>query len=60
MSLAAVAERTSSAVGSDEDSGALFDETASAYRRLRVRTEEVMVELVTYKIKELLRPYSRM
>ncbi|KAI9823285.1 MAG: hypothetical protein M1832_002509 [Thelocarpon impressellum] len=59
MSLEAVAEKTSQTVGSDEDSGALFDETAGAYRKLRVRTEEVMVELLVHNMREALRPYSR-
>ncbi len=60
MSLQAVAERTSATVGSEEESGALFDETAGAYRRLRVRTEEVMVDLLVQNMREALRPYSRM
>ena len=60
MSLEAVAERTSRTVGSDEDTGALFDETAGAYRRLRIRTEEVIVNLLVQNMREALRPYTRM
>ncbi|KAL9103945.1 MAG: hypothetical protein Q9163_001051 [Psora crenata] len=59
MSVEHVAERTSSAVGSDEDTGALFDETAGAYRRLRVRTEDVMQDKLISSLRETLRPYSR-
>ncbi len=59
MSVEEVAERTSSRVGSEEDSGALFDETAGAYKRLRVRTEGFIQDLVTDNTKASLRPYSR-
>ncbi|KAI9804130.1 MAG: hypothetical protein M1825_001532 [Sarcosagium campestre] len=59
MSLGDVAERTSSAVGSDDEAGALFDETASAYRKVRLQTEEMMIELLASTARECLRPYSR-
>ncbi|KAI9829595.1 MAG: hypothetical protein M1819_006100 [Sarea resinae] len=59
MSFEDVAERTSSAVGSDSDSGALFDETAAAYKKLRVRAEGIIVDTLTYNVREALRPYSR-
>ena len=59
LSISDVAERTSSNVGSEEDSGALFDETAGAYRRLRIRTEEIIQETLNYDIRESLRPYGR-
>ncbi|KAL9130908.1 MAG: hypothetical protein Q9217_001011 [Psora testacea] len=59
MSVEHVAERTSSAVGSEEDTGALFDETASAYRQLRVRTEDVMQDKFVSTLRETLRPYAR-
>ena len=55
-----VAGRTSNAVGSEGDSGALFDETAGAYRRLRLRTEEIMQEKLAYDLRESLRPYGRL
>ncbi|KAH8727149.1 TIP-1 family-domain-containing protein [Phaeosphaeriaceae sp. PMI808] len=38
MTVADVAERTSKSVGEDSETGALFDETASWYARLRDRT----------------------
>ena len=59
MTVEAVAERTSSAVGSDEDTGALFDETAGAYRRLRIRSEGLMQDMLTHSLRETLRPYGR-
>ena len=59
MSVEEVAERTSSTVGSEEDSGALFDETAGAYRRLRIRTEGVIQDMLVYSLRESLRPYGR-
>ena len=59
LSASEVAEKTSSKVGSSEDSGALFDETAGAYRRLRVRTEEIILQNLTYEIRESLRPFGR-
>ena len=59
MTVEDVAERTSSTVGSEEDSGALFDETAGAYRRLRVRTEGIIQDMLIYSLRESLRPYGR-
>ena len=59
MSVEDVAERTSSAVGSEEDTGALFDETAGAYRRLRVRTEGIMQDMLIHSLNATLRPYGR-
>lgn len=59
MSVEEVAERTSSTVGSQEESGALFDETAGAYRRLRIRTESIMQDALIHTIRDSLRPYSR-
>lgn len=60
MTVAHVAERTSSAVGSDEDAGgALFDETAGAYRRLRIRSETIMQDMLIQNIRDSLWPYSR-
>ena len=58
MSIQHVAERTSSAVGSEEDTGALFDETAGAYRLLRVRTEDAMQAKLAYDLRESLSPYG--
>lgn len=60
MSIEDVAERTSSTVGShDDNTGALFDETAGAYKRLRVRTESIMQETLIHHLRESLRPYGR-
>ena len=59
MSMEDVAERTSSAVGSEEDTGALFDETAGAYKRLRVRSEGLIQDMLIHSIRENLRPYGR-
>ncbi|KAF2237446.1 hypothetical protein EV356DRAFT_441885 [Viridothelium virens] len=59
MTIEDVAQRTSSAVGKDEDTGGLFDETANAYRRLRVRTEGIIIEALTRSVREALRPYGR-
>ncbi|KZF24559.1 RINT-1 family protein [Xylona heveae TC161] len=59
MSIKDVAERTSSAVGSEGDTGALFDETAGAYHRLRVRAENILIDTMTYNVREALRPYGR-
>jgi hypothetical protein len=64
-SLQEIQSKTSAAVGQDSlggaavQSGALFDETAEAYRRLRVRSESIIVETLTYNLREALRPYTR-
>ncbi|KAB2575760.1 RAD50-interacting protein 1 [Lasiodiplodia theobromae] len=59
LSVADVAERTSSAVGSDDAdaTGALFDETAGAYNRLRVRSEAIIADQLAYNVREALRAY---
>lgn len=59
MSIEDVADRTSSAVGSEEESGALFDETAGAYRRLRIRTKSIIQDTLIHSIREALRSYAR-
>lgn len=59
LSVEDVAERTSSSVGSHEDSGALFDETAGAYKRLRIRTEGIMQDTLIHNMRDSLRSYSR-
>ena len=63
MSVSDVAARTSSSVANngngDKVEGALFDETASAYKRLRVRSESVIVSALVSSIQSSLRPYSR-
>lgn len=59
MSIEDVAGHTSSAVGNRNDEGALFDETAMAYNKLRTRTEEIINEMLIGSLKESLRSYSR-
>ncbi|KAL8870314.1 MAG: hypothetical protein Q9174_003615 [Haloplaca sp. 1 TL-2023] len=59
MSVAHVADKTSSAVGNEEEQGALFDETAGAYRRLRVRTEGVLSDAFVQQARDALRPYGK-
>ncbi|KAF2723400.1 hypothetical protein K431DRAFT_282861 [Polychaeton citri CBS 116435] len=66
-SLGEIRERTSAAVGiqngnglrEDEVHGALFDETASAYKRLRIRSEGIITETVMYNTRESMRAYSK-
>lgn len=56
-----VLQKTSSTLGSETDGGlegALFDETASSYRRVRVRSENILVETVTHDIRQALKPYA--
>ncbi|GAQ36393.1 hypothetical protein AtubIFM54640_003444 [Aspergillus tubingensis] len=68
MSIADVASRTSQAVnnnnhdqstGASSSDGALFDETASAYRRLRLRSESIITSTLTSNVRSALKPYSR-
>ena len=57
-----IQQRTSSTVGEEpsngEVSGALFDETAGIYLRLRVRSEGMIVDMLTYGLRESLRLYA--
>ncbi|KAF1956460.1 RINT-1 family protein-like protein [Byssothecium circinans] len=57
MTVADVAERTSKAVGADTDGGALFDETAGWYSRLRIRSEKIITDTLNTNVREALRPY---
>ncbi|KAF2100011.1 hypothetical protein NA57DRAFT_55943 [Rhizodiscina lignyota] len=59
LSVSQVAERTSAAVVSEDggDGGALFDETAAAYSRLRVRSEGIIVDVLQHNVREALRGY---
>ncbi|KAI9888990.1 MAG: hypothetical protein M1814_006048 [Vezdaea aestivalis] len=52
-----LASRAAAAVDSSD---ALFDETASAFRNLRIRTEELLIEMIVGNAREALRPYSRL
>lgn len=59
-----IAAKTSSAIdggddGNEELQGGLFDETAASYKRLRVRSEGIIVDTVTYNVRDGLRPYTR-
>ncbi|KXT13983.1 hypothetical protein AC579_8842 [Pseudocercospora musae] len=56
-----IQQKTSSALGSETDGGlegALFDETANSYRRLRARAEKVLVDAIKYDVQNVLKPYS--
>ncbi|KAL4924303.1 RINT-1 family protein [Aspergillus undulatus] len=67
MSVADVASRTSPAVSNCQSTGtqdetpegALFDETASAYRRLRQRSESIITSTVTTNVRNALKSYTR-
>ncbi|OQO08184.1 hypothetical protein B0A48_06978 [Cryoendolithus antarcticus] len=60
-SLQELQRQTYGAVGNEDGGvqGALFDETAEAYRRLRVRSEGIIVETFAYNVREALRSYTR-
>ena len=60
MAVSDVAERTSKSVGADTDSGALFDETAGWYSRLRIRSEKIIIDTLNTSVREALRPYRHM
>lgn len=56
-----VQQKTSSALGTETDGGlegALFDETANSYRRLRLKSEEYMLIKLREDLNKALRPYS--
>lgn len=57
-----VQRKTSSALGVSGENGglkgALFDETAASYHRLRVRSEGVLVDTITYDIRQALKSYT--
>ncbi|KAF8437405.1 TIP-1 family-domain-containing protein [Terfezia claveryi] len=59
MTIQDVADKTSSAVVSGDDDGALFDETAGAFKSLQERTEEMIIEHVGNSVIEELRAYTR-
>ncbi|KAI4111393.1 MAG: hypothetical protein LQ339_000592 [Xanthoria mediterranea] len=59
MTVEHVADKTSAAVGNEEGGGALFDETAGAYRRLRVRTEGVITDTFVQQIRSALSAYGK-
>ena len=56
-----VLQKTSSASGNSTEAGlegALFDETASLYRRVRVRSESILTDTVTYDLRQALKSYG--
>jgi hypothetical protein len=68
LTVAEVAAKTSSSLNSDPstplgeeefESGALFDETASAYSRIRARTEGIMSELLNNNVRQAVAPYTK-
>lgn len=67
MSLSDVASRTSQAIADNKNTGvantssdgALFDETASAYRHLRLRSESIITSTMTSNALSSLKSYSR-
>jgi RAD50-interacting protein 1 len=61
MTIAQVASRTSNTVGTDDGdvSGALFDETAQSYQKLRVRCEGLITDLLTHNVRQTLTAYTR-
>ena len=68
LSVSQIASKTSASVGNGDmlhstgggsEGGGLFDETASAYRRLRTRSETIIIESLESAIRSSLRSYSR-
>lgn len=56
-----IQQKTSSALGAESEGGlegALFDETAASYLRLRARSENILLETLKYDVQQALRPYS--
>lgn len=53
----AVKDRISSAVGTDEDTGILFDETIAAYSFRRKTAEEYLVSALIDSHQKAFRPY---
>lgn len=62
MTISDIAARTSSFASNGDDGfidGALFDETASAYGRLKERSELILASTLISNAQNSLRPYSR-
>ncbi len=57
MSYDQVKDRTSSAVGSEEDGGVLFDETIGAYALRRKTAQEFLVSAAVDSQHKAFRPY---
>ncbi|KAL1303236.1 hypothetical protein AAFC00_006651 [Neodothiora populina] len=50
---------TNGAADHEELQGALFDETAASYQKLRIRSQGIIVDTITYNIRDALRSYTR-
>ncbi|KAF2433809.1 hypothetical protein EJ08DRAFT_40332 [Tothia fuscella] len=61
LTAAQIASQTSTSLGTDgaDESGALFDETAASYMRLRVKCEGFIMELVNNNVRNTLVGYTR-
>ncbi|CAD0106989.1 unnamed protein product [Aureobasidium uvarum] len=63
LDMAEIAAKTNAAINdageNQELEGALFEQMAAAYRRLRLRSEEVICDTLIYHTRDVLRPYAR-
>ncbi|KAI5237863.1 hypothetical protein E4T43_07854 [Aureobasidium subglaciale] len=63
LNMAEIAAKTNASINNSQETqeleGALFEIMAGSYRRLRVRTEEVICETLIYHLRDVLRPYTR-
>lgn len=64
LRMSEIASKTSSTIAvkpeeNEEMQGALFDETAASYMRLRVRSQGIIVDIITYNVRDALRSYTR-
>lgn len=62
--MSVIASKTSSSVGGSQDDddylqGALFDETAASYQRLRMRSEGIISDMLVHNVRDALRTYTR-
>jgi RAD50-interacting protein 1 len=57
MSYDEVKDRTSPAVGSDDEEGMLFDETISAYSMRRKASLDFLVDALTESLNKAFKPY---
>ncbi|GAB7352150.1 hypothetical protein MBLNU459_g2638t2 [Dothideomycetes sp. NU459] len=64
LRMSEIASKTSSSIGGgtaedDDLQGALFDETAASYQRLRLRSEGIISDMLIHNVRDALRPYTR-
>jgi hypothetical protein len=60
MEIAAKTNTAINSAGEDQElEGALFEQMAASYRGLRVRSEKVICDTLTYDTRDVLRPYAR-